>query len=226
MRNRQYKTRGISVVETLVVLSIVATVAALATPEIAKAKRDAYVLQCKAQMQEIGAAIIQYRNDHNGKMPHPWLDDLVPKYISEDKLVCPLVKHVASDTVECLKKKSALKRWTSFFYFSPILLDNLAAKQEGRASFSDILKQRGSDTPMLVCRDHREPSSLDEWLAARNAAVPPPGLPAIKCPYPLWCYPEDDIVVLRWDGRVDTTKKGGTKTHRTSVGALADLLEL
>lgn len=238
MTKRRSRIRGFSMMETLVVLSIVATVAALALPDIAKSKRDVYVFQCKAQMQEIGVALIKYRDEHQGKIPNE-IGALVPRYIEESKLVCPLTQRMAPEAVKawqeyCRKVAEppsaasfpGIDKWTSYLYVSPYWVDMHHKNNPTRTPFShaDLLRRRGNETPMLICRDHREPFSLDDFLGLPEPRPVVPSYP--KVVFPLWDYPEDDIVVLRWNGEVTTTKKGGSKLQRTFVSTSADQLEL
>lgn len=236
---RRGRTKGFSIIEVLVVLSMVATVAALAMPDIEKTKRDAYVLQCKGQLSEIGVALISYRDEHSGRMP-VHLGDLVPKYLRADKLICPFTRHVAPETVKAWQKHwedakdkilpayKGAAIWSSYRYFAPFFIDASHRANPDSMSFThaELLQRRGSDTPMAYCRDHREPWSLDAFLYLKGLPNPPPR-PAITrvYPYPLWCFPEDPIVVLRWDGRVNTTEKGGSQLRSTNLGTSAELLE-
>jgi len=229
---RKHHQLGISLLEVAIVLSILSSLAILAAPTIAKAKRDAYVLQCKAQMQEVGTALVKYRIEHSGKMPMLW-GDLVPKYIDAKRLICPFTESIAPETVRAWQKeyselKPGPRYWSSHTYFQPERWDELAKldKRGLRIPYSDVMKQRGPDTPMLICRDHREPYSLDKLITLRRFSKDPSAVTAPRHPCPYWDFSEDDIVVARWDGRVDTTKKGGTLTHDTFVSTSTDLLEL
>ncbi len=233
---RKRKQFGATLVEACIVLSILSSLAILAAPTIAKTKRDAYVLQCKAQMQELGVALIKYRDDHQGKMPHDLGEIILLQQVEASKLICPFTHAVAPAPVsvwrEFLKKRGenpnfpGCSNWSSYRYVSPALvgLQNRSAPDKTPFTHADLLSKRGTETPMLICRDHREPFSLDFFLGSTTPRPRIGDLP--NPPYPLWDYPEDDVVVLRWDGRATTTKKGGSRLTKSFVSTANDYLEL
>ncbi len=55
-------------------------------PSTEKSDADA----CCKNLEKISAAILAYRKDHK-EVPN-WVSDLVPKYLSEDALICPVTK--------------------------------------------------------------------------------------------------------------------------------------
>ncbi len=233
---RNHNQLGASLLEVAIVLSILSSLAILAAPTIAKTKRDAYVLQCKAQMQEIGVALIKYRDEHQGKMPHH-SGELVPRYLDEAKMVCPLTRHLSPTGVKAWQAYCdrfpesspglpGKQRWASYYFVSPYLHDihNSISPSTLPLSHAELLIKRGNETPMFICRDHREPFSLDYDLGVPENQKPKGPFPRFE--YPLWQYPEDDVIVLRWNGDVTTTKKGGSRLQRTFVSTMSDLIEL
>jgi hypothetical protein len=183
-------------------------------------QRAHYVTVCKEQLKLIGSAINLYRYEHGGIMPGA-LIDLVPNYIGADMVICPFTREMARDTIKDRRREGV---WPSYWY-PPLKAREEAAKTINTIiSYKDALVRRGNDTPVVICRDHREPWSLDPLLflrrpdIIRNFNLPKPD-------YPVWDYPGEDVVVLRWDGRVDTTKEGGTATH-SLIGTENDLLSL
>ena len=55
-------------------------------PSTEKSDADA----CCKNLEKISAAILAYRKDHK-EVPN-WISDLVPKYLSEEALICPVTK--------------------------------------------------------------------------------------------------------------------------------------
>ena len=60
---------GLTIVELLVILAIVATIIALLLPAIQMIRAGAMQLECNNQMKQIGLGLHQYSNDHGGRMP-------------------------------------------------------------------------------------------------------------------------------------------------------------
>jgi prepilin-type N-terminal cleavage/methylation domain-containing protein/prepilin-type processing-associated H-X9-DG protein len=62
------KEIAFTLVELLVVVAIIAILAALFMPALAKAKERARVIQCNNSLQQIGLAFEMYAGDHNGRI--------------------------------------------------------------------------------------------------------------------------------------------------------------
>jgi len=60
---------GFTLVEMLVVLSIVAIIAAILFPVFASARRKARMTECASNLHQIGLALRQYANDYDGNYP-------------------------------------------------------------------------------------------------------------------------------------------------------------
>lgn len=216
--------RGLSLAEAIVVISIVFTLATLAVPNIGSVKRGVYVTTCVGQMNEIAVAIQAYRQDHGGMDPYP-LETLFPRYLNKEVLVCPLTRAICGDEIQrrqAARHQSGKPPWSSYFLFARKGLDILNDRDESPIGYSDVLKKRAGDTPLVLCRDHREPFSLFNVMLS----VRPDTLPDFLKNVPTWYIPEAPIIVLRHDGRVTTTKKGGCVSDRTWGFTDYDLLEL
>jgi len=68
------KLRGFTLIELLVVIAIIAILAALLLPALSRAREKARQATCKANMNNIGRAIILYANDYKG-MYVPFSDE-------------------------------------------------------------------------------------------------------------------------------------------------------
>lgn len=86
------KRRAFTLVELIIVLSIVAIITAIAYPVIAGAVGRAKESQCMSNLRQFGVAIEMYRNDYDGigkwgtpaqmGMPHPFVTLVFEKYLS------------------------------------------------------------------------------------------------------------------------------------------------
>lgn len=206
---RRKRLSGATIGEAVVVLSIFSILYAYAATGYLTTKRRGYVVQCQSQLQEIGFATVQYRLKHNGRNPWPIGVIATEGYINEHTLVCPGVKSMAYTQVvkaQTYVKSKNRPPWSSYFMYSQRGLDLLA--QQGRAAFSysEIFEKRKGETPLVVCRNHRE----DQIFHGS----------------PHWYFPEDPLLILRFDGNVSTTRQGGAKTDHTWSGNEQDLVTL
>jgi len=80
MNNGRAKSRGFSLIEMLVVISIIAALAAILIPVLTKAKARAARMACISNLRQMGLALQMYREDWKGVMPYrmgyePWRKD-------------------------------------------------------------------------------------------------------------------------------------------------------
>lgn len=202
---------GFTLMEILVSISIIATLSALLYPTVSSALRRSYVAACQTQLRQIGQAIKMYQADYQTEDWPCSVADLVPQYASKELKYCPWEARVASEEIKRLQQTfRPPDGWSSYFVFCRKALDELLAK-EGEPTFSEVMVRRGEKTPIVICREHREP-----FLLGAN--------------YPIdrraWFFPEAPVVVLRKDGSVDLSMKGGTWAEATSKSTMQDAWEL
>ncbi len=68
--HRSWKRRGFTLVELLVVISIIALLISLLLPALAQAKRDALTTACAANLRSIGQLLNEYSNTYEGAIPY------------------------------------------------------------------------------------------------------------------------------------------------------------
>ncbi len=80
--------RGITLVEMLVVIAVIAALSALLIPSVIGARREALVAECMGQLRQIGSAIQMYESNLE-RLPN-WLSDLYPGYLENVQIFrCP-----------------------------------------------------------------------------------------------------------------------------------------
>jgi prepilin-type processing-associated H-X9-DG protein/prepilin-type N-terminal cleavage/methylation domain-containing protein len=69
MIGRKYRRQSFSLIELLVVISIMAVLMALLFPAVTSAREKARAAKCKANLKNLHAAVINYGNDNNFSLP-------------------------------------------------------------------------------------------------------------------------------------------------------------
>jgi prepilin-type N-terminal cleavage/methylation domain-containing protein len=70
--------KGLSLVELLVVIGIIAILVALLTPALVNARRQANMVACQSNLRQIGAALLMYGNNWHGSIYPPDLGGDAP----------------------------------------------------------------------------------------------------------------------------------------------------
>ena len=88
-------THGFTLVEMLVVIGIIAILASLMMPSLARAKGKANQIKCLNNMRQLGLALTLYAEDYSGEFPprrippNAWPHKLKPYFVAWPILVCP-----------------------------------------------------------------------------------------------------------------------------------------
>ncbi len=93
---RQANQRGFTLIELLAVIAIMALLAALLVPAVRRALEQARAANCRSNLRQIAAAVMDYVNDHDGRMP---LLDSSEQYL-QFELLAPYVSP-DSDIYQC-----------------------------------------------------------------------------------------------------------------------------
>ncbi|MBN1521279.1 MAG: type II secretion system protein [Candidatus Aureabacteria bacterium] len=100
---RFFSENGFTMIEMLVVLSIIVILAALITPATHLAKEKARKTQCINNLKQISVALNMFANEHggdfppDGAVPNTWMSHLFPNYIrAEENFDCPSHPYVGT----------------------------------------------------------------------------------------------------------------------------------
>ena len=95
------KRSGFTIIELLVVLSVILILLTVVTPAVSKAKEKANKTICINNLRQISVALTMYANENDGKFPpdgaKKWSQYLSPDYIKDNKTFdCPTHAFVGS----------------------------------------------------------------------------------------------------------------------------------
>jgi prepilin-type N-terminal cleavage/methylation domain-containing protein len=84
------KTRLFSLIELLVVISIIAILAGMLLPALQRAKKHAHKATCMGNLSQMGKAATMYRDDNDNELP-PWISNLNEIYLDNSPGIyhCP-----------------------------------------------------------------------------------------------------------------------------------------
>ncbi len=117
----QGSRRGLTLVEVLVVISIIVLLAAILMPALGSARESARQTVCKENLRQIGLGLIQFSETNHGKLctgafdwvrdgavtEVGWVADLVNREIPVGNLLCPTSPHRLSETYQELLNADA-----------------------------------------------------------------------------------------------------------------------
>lgn len=208
--------KGLTLMELLVAISILATLAALLFPVYLNVRTRMYTISCANQLRQIGLALRMYVHDHGDETPYAIphrLGQLYPHYVSDKGLlVCTYFRTLAPEVAEEMHQIYQARwgyPWSSYHEISPQGWDDIAEKNPAEViSFKEVFAQRGDQTPIVLCLIHR--------IGCPDYGYPlmlgPKGTEFAKT----YCNlssplinPSAPLVILRWGGSVHLVYKGG-----------------
>jgi len=228
--------KGLTLMELLTVISILATLAALIFPVYQRVMKRVYVTNCSNQLRQIGLAFRIYAHDYSDDTPYAlhYTQKLYPHYISDERvLVCPYFAVMAPEVVKEMHTFSRQRwgtLWSSYDVESPKTLDDIARKYpDEQISFAEMYSVLGDRIPIAYCVVHRigcpyglGPSPTGREFCARYCIDPnvfiPKDIPIPReifiaglCPTPpgLLSDLSQPWIVLRWDGSISLDYGGG-----------------
>ena len=72
--------RGLSLIELMVVIAIIAMLLALLLPTVGRVRRHAASTECKSNLRQCGMFLLMYANEHHGYLfPQGWGSDVSPE---------------------------------------------------------------------------------------------------------------------------------------------------
>ncbi len=207
--------KGLTLMELLVVISLLATLAALLFPVYLRVHSRMYAVSCANQLRQIGLAIKMYIHDQGDGSPYsmPYgLGKLYPHYVkNKDLLVCPYLRVLVPEVVEEMHQISQDlwgEVWSSYFHITPRAMDSLAKEYPGEViSFADIFAKRGDQTPIIWCTTHR--MCPESNFSIFNSTKGRTFLSTFCSNYYI---PHAPLVILRWGGSTDFVYKGSWMT--------------
>jgi len=200
------RRNGMTLMELLTVVSILATLAALLFPVFVSVRSRPDLIVCADQLRQIGVALKIYAHDYGDDTPYgmpPLLEALFPNYVHHrDTLVCPTFRKAAFELVEDTRRLakewlwSDYYCWASYWIWEPRSIDKRAKTDPFVwISFAEVYAKRGDQIPVADCSVHlfgAPDSSLWRYSSKRHLFNPRS-----------LANPNAPLIVLRWSGQVN-----------------------
>lgn len=145
-----------TLMELLIVVAIIAGIAALLLPVLARARRYSLSVPCTSNLHQIHLAWSMYREDYDGTYPL-MITQTVPYVRNKQVLVCPL-DHFDGASLYATKRLSAP---VSYFY---LLSDDVNSPQN-----IEILRQHDTNHVVFYCVLHGTPCGASGLGYAKNS---------------------------------------------------------
>jgi prepilin-type N-terminal cleavage/methylation domain-containing protein/prepilin-type processing-associated H-X9-DG protein len=125
---RRCRTRGFTLVELLVVISIIGLLIGLSVPALSRARENARRTKCLSNVRQLQIALQMYADSHDGRVPPRhydagavWVDRLEPYYANRELLHCPTdrgkveVSYLMNGFIDHFVMTSFRGNWDEFF---------------------------------------------------------------------------------------------------------------
>jgi type II secretory pathway pseudopilin PulG len=147
--------RANSLIEVLVVISILAVVASIVLSAVARAKRSAHDATCTSNLRQSAQALALYCEDSNGELPPSLYSDFSPilNYLGDSRIVqCGL-----DPTPTGINRQASLRSGKRVSYFSPLTIEPL---------FMDRIQALDPNHGVFVCLIHGQRTDPSEPVSA------------------------------------------------------------
>lgn len=162
-RCKRSQEMGMTLLEILIVMSVLSVLAGLFFVVGGRIKEKARQLKCRSHLSQLGLAIKRYRLDHvGGKFPpvriyeESWIPSVLPYLGSKDLLVCPNDWKLANSPKGIVYDEMGGSRSSSYDYLPRYRIEVFPGGHYVRYSplWLDEFKKKGDATPLLICPYH------------------------------------------------------------------------
>jgi prepilin-type N-terminal cleavage/methylation domain-containing protein len=148
MREFFMRRTGLTLIELMVVILIIALIAALVLPVLFTSRRRSQEAVCISQLRQIHSAYALYLQDYG--QPAPGFSDLMP-YIRDRRVVrCPVDHYKLGAAYMFSGRRVGQEVETSYYYFLPFAEDWLS-----------VLESKDANHGIAVCVLHGQPKTPD-----------------------------------------------------------------
>lgn len=181
MKSRTLTHRGFTLVELLVVITIIALLAGIATPLIMKGQKNGYKIKATANLKSVGQFLREFDNEYNNCPDNASAPEVTNRTGSS---VGPLSGNASNDYLRQLIAAGLLKDERIFYCRAPFTknpdndVSGNKALDKGEVGFGYIMNNQGEGQSMSG--DGRRPILVSGLLLTGGGAAPADGGGGLK----------------------------------------------